>query len=169
MYLRALMISADNFEDLELFYPLYRLKEEGVTVKVASMRGGKITGKHGYPIDVDLTLDEAKPEEFDMLVLPGGRAPEKVRLDKNALEIARFFFRQNKPVGAICHGVQTLISAGVIEGRRATCYIGIRDDLISAGAHYEDKEVVVDGNLITSRGPDDLPAFGREIIKILKK
>ncbi|MDJ1421733.1 MAG: type 1 glutamine amidotransferase domain-containing protein [Candidatus Methanoperedens sp.] len=167
--MRALMISADNFEDLELFYPLYRLKEEGVTVKVASMREGKITGKHGYPVDVDLTLDEVKPDEFDMLVLPGGRAPEKVRLDKNALEIARFFFHQNKPVGAICHGVQTLISAGVIEGRRATCYIGIRDDLISAGAHYEDKEVVVDGNLITSRDPDDLPAFGRELIKILKK
>jgi len=167
--MKALMISTDNFEDLELFYPLHRLKEEGVTVELASMKDRPITGKHGYSIDVDLTLDDVKPQEYDMLVLPGGRAPERVRLAERALEIARFFFRENKPVGAICHGIQILVSAGVVEGRRATCYIGIRDDLKLAGAHYEDKEVVVDGNLVTSRNPDDLYAFGRELVKKLKE
>ncbi|MCX9009553.1 MAG: type 1 glutamine amidotransferase [Candidatus Methanoperedens sp.] len=167
--MKALMISTDNFEDLELFYPLHRLKEEGVTVELASKKGGPITGKHGYSIGVDLTLDEVNPGEYDILVLPGGRAPEKVRLEERALEIARFFFRENKPVGAICHGVQILVSAGVMEGRRATCYIGIRDDLKLAGARYEDKEVVVDGNLVTSRNPDDLYAFGRELVKKLQE
>jgi protease I len=167
MQLKAVIISADNFEDVELFYPLHRLKEEGIAVEVASMKEGSITGKHGYPIHVDLTLAEVKPEEFDMLVLPGGRAPERVRLEEKALEIARYFFDKNKPVGAICHGVQVLISAGVIRGRKATCFIGIRDDLKSAGAQYEDKEVVVDGNLVTSRNPDDLYAFGRELVRKL--
>ncbi len=157
------MLSADNFEDLELFYPLNRLKEEGIDVKVASIKKGTITGEYGYSANVDLTFNEVKPEDFDMLVLPGGKAPEKVRLEEKALEIARYFFRENKPVGAICHGVQTLISAGLMKGRKATCYIGIRDDLKSAGAHYEDKEVVIDGNLVTSRNPHNLHAFGREI------
>ena len=166
--MKALILSADKFEDMELFYPLNRLKEEGITVKVASMKKGAITGEYGYSIDVDMTFGEVKPEEFDMLVLPGGKAPEKVRLDEKALDIARYFFRENKPVAAICHGVQTLISAGVIEGRKATCYIGIRDDLISAGALYEDREVVVDGNLVTSRHPRDLYAFGRELVRKLK-
>ncbi len=165
--MKALIISADNFEDMELFYPLHRLKEEGVAVKVASMKEGAIKGKHGYSIHVDLTLAEVKPEEFDMLVLPGGRAPERVRLEEKALEVARYFFNENRPVAVICHGVQILISAGVIRGRRATCFIGIRDDLKSAGALYEDKEVVVDGNLVTSRNPDDLYAFGRELIRKL--
>jgi protease I len=163
--LKALILSADNFEDLELFYPLNRLKEEGVIVKVASMKKGMITGEYGYSIDVDLTLDEVNPAEFDMLVLPGGKAPEKVRLEEKAIEIARYFLGENKPVGVICHGVQMLISAGVVKGRKATCYIGIRDDLKCAGAIYDNKEVVVDGNLITSRHPGDLYAFGRELVK----
>ena len=163
--MKALILSADNFEDQELFYPLNRLKEEDVIVKVASMKKGIITGEYGYSLDVDITFDEVNPEEFDILILPGGKAPEKVRLEEKALEIARYFFRENKPVGAICHGVQTLVSAGVMEGRKATCYIGIRDDLKCAGVLYEDKEVVVNGNLITSRHPRDLYAFGRELVK----
>lgn len=161
--MKALILSADNFEDQELFYPLNRLKEEGIAVKVASMKKGTITGEYGYSIDVDMVFDEVNPEDFDILVLPGGKAPEKVRLEERALDIARHFFKENKPVAAICHGVQTLISAGVMKGRKATCYIGIRDDLKSAGALYEDKEVVVDGNLVTSRHPRDLYAFGREL------
>lgn len=163
--MKALILSADNFEDLELFYPLNRLKEEGVIVKVVSMKKGMITGEYGYSMEVDLTFDEVDPAEFDMVVLPGGKAPEKVRLEGKALEIAQYFFRENRPVGAICHGVQTLVSAGVMKGRKATCYIGIRDDLKCAGAIYENKEVVVDGNLITSRHPGDLYAFGRELVK----
>lgn len=166
--MKALILSADNFEDMELFYPLNRLKEEGVSVKVASVKKGTITGEYGYSIDADLTLADVEPEGFDMLVLPGGKAPEKVRLEEKALEISRYFFLENKPVGAICHGVQVLISAGLMGGRKATCYIGIRDDLKSAGALYEDKEVVVDGNLVTSRHPRDLYAFGRELVRKLK-
>jgi protease I len=165
--LKALILSADHFEDQELFYPFNRLKEEGTIVKIASMKYGIITGEYGYSINVDMTLNEVDPKDFDILILPGGKAPEKVRLEEKAREIAQHFFRENKPVGAICHGVQTLISAGVMKGRKATCYIGIRDDLKCAGVNYEDREVVVDGNLITSRHPRDLYAFGRELIKKL--
>ncbi|ADI73596.1 intracellular protease, PfpI family [Methanohalobium evestigatum Z-7303] len=167
--MKALIISADGFEDLELFYPLNRLKEEGVDVKIASMEKGTITGKHGYPADVDLTFDEINPDDFDMLVISGGKAPEKVRLDEKAIKITKHFFDKNKPVASICHGAQILISAGVVKGRKATCYIGVRDDLKVSGANYEDKEVVVDGNLITSRNPNDLYAFGREIVKMISK
>ncbi|MFP4654497.1 MAG: type 1 glutamine amidotransferase domain-containing protein [Methanohalobium sp.] len=167
--MKALILSADNFEDLELFYPLNRFKEAGVDVKIASMEKGIITGKHGYPANVDLTFNDVNPEDYDILVISGGKAPEKVRLDEKALEITKHFFDRNKPVAAICHGVQVLISAGVAKGRKATCYIGVRDDLKVAGADYEDNEVVVDGNLITSRNPNDLYAFGREIVKMIKK
>lgn len=167
--MKALIISADGFEDLELFYPLNRLKEEGVDVKIASMKKETITGKHGYPANVDLTFDEVNPDDFDMLVISGGKAPEKVRLDEKAIEITKHFFDKNKPVASICHGAQILISAGVVKGRKATCYIGVRDDLKVSGANYEDKEVVVDGNLITSRNPNDLYAFGREIVKMINK
>lgn len=153
---------------MELLYPLHRLKEENVDVKVASMKKGAITGKQGYSVDVDLTLDKVNAEEFDILILPGGKAPEKVRLEEKALELSRHFFRENKPVAAICHGVQTLISAGLVENRKATCYIGIRDDLKIAGALYRDEEVVVDGNLVTSRHPGDLYAFGRELVRVLR-
>ncbi|WP_292485508.1 type 1 glutamine amidotransferase domain-containing protein [Methanohalobium sp.] len=167
--MKALIISADGFEDLELFYPLNRLKEEGIDVKIVSMEKGTITGKHGYPAGVDLTFDEVNPDDFDMLVIPGGKAPEKVRLDEKAIEITKHFFDKNKPVASICHGAQILISAGVVKGRKATCYIGVRDDLKVSGANYEDKEVVVDGNLVTSRNPNDLYAFGREIVKMINK
>ena len=165
---KVIIISTDNFEDLELFFPLHRLKEENIDVEIASIKKGLIVGKHGYHAHVDLTLTDTDPEKYDMLILPGGRAPETIRLDAKALEIVRHFFNENKPVGAICHGIQILISAKVVWLRKATCYIGIRDDLILAGAEYEDKEVVVDGNLVTSRSPDDLYAFGRELVKKLR-
>lgn len=165
--MRALIVSADNFEDSELLVPSCRLKEAGVEVDVASLRHGSITGKHGYEVKVDRTLDEVEPERYDILVLPGGKAPETVRKEHRALEIVRHFFARNKPVAAICHGPQTLISAGVVSGRRATCYRTVAGELKEAGALYEDSEVVVDGNLVTSRQPDDLPAFMRETMKLL--
>jgi len=166
--MKALVFGADGFEDLELFYPYHRLKEEGITTHVASMKKGTITGKHGYEIDADIAFKDVKPADYDILVIAGGKGPEKIRLDKDALEIVKHFFRENKPVASICHAPQVLISAGVIKGRKATCWIGIRDDIIAAGALYEDSEVVVDGNLVTSRNPSDLYAFGREMIKLLK-
>jgi protease I len=165
---KALMISADNFEDTELLVPYYRLKEEGIQVDMASMNIGKIKGKHGYEVAVDKTLKEVNPEEYDILVLPGGKAPEAVRKEKKAIEIAKYFFEKNKPVAAICHGPQTLITAGLMRGRHATCYKSVAPEMKVAGAIYEDREVIVDGNLVTSRQPSDLPAFLREMMKKIR-
>ncbi len=165
--MKALIISADSFEDTELLVPYYRLKEAGVKVAVASLKRGAIEGKHGYAVMADKTLEEINPEDYAILILPGGKAPEKVRKEPKALEIARHFFARQKPVAAICHGPQILISAGLLQGRHATCYESVAEELKAAGARYEDREVVVDGNLITSRQPDDLPAFLRELMKQL--
>ena len=166
--MNALIISADNFEDSELLVPYYRLKEVGIKVVVASLNREAIKGKHGYEVTVDKTLDEVNPDDYAILVLPGGAAPAVVRKEQKALEIARNFFSRNKPVVAICHGPQILISAGLLQGRRATCYRSVIDELIEAGALHEDLEVVVDANLVTSRQPADLPAFMRETMKQLK-
>jgi len=167
--MKALIISADNFEDSELFYPYYRLKEEGIEVAVASIKKGVIKGKHGYEVEADKDLREIRAAEYDLLLLPGGRAPEKIRKEKEAIEIAKHFFEKQKPVSAICHGPQILITAGLVKGRHATCYTSVAKEMKGAGAIYEDREVVVDNNLITSRQPSDLPAFMRETMKMLKK
>ena len=167
--MRALIISADNFEDTELLVPYYRLKEEGIEVDVASIKKGTIKGKHGYEVQADKALKEVDPADYSILILPGGKAPETVRKDKNAVEIAKHFFQKNKPVSAICHGPQTLITAGLMKGRHATSYKSVAQEMKDSGALYEDKEVVVDGNLITSRQPSDLPAFMREIMKVIRK
>jgi protease I len=165
--MNALIISADNFEDSELLVPYYRLKESGIKVVVSSLNRGTIKGKHGYEVTVDKTLDEVNPDDYAILVLPGGAAPAVVRKEPKALEIARNFFSRSKPVVAICHGPQILISADLLQGRRATCYRSVIDELKEAGALYEDLEVVVDVNLVTSRQPADLPAFMRETMRQL--
>jgi len=167
--MKALILSADNFEDTELLVPYYRLQEEGIQVDIASMKKGQIKGKHGYEVEVDKTLKEVDPNDYDILILPGGKAPELIRREKDALEIAKDFFHKNKPVSAVCHGPQTLISAGLLRGRHATCYKSVAKEMKDAGAIYEDKEVVVDGNLVTSRQPSDLPAFMRETMKMLEE
>jgi len=167
--MKALMISADNFEDSELLVPYYRLKEAGVEVAVASLSRRAIVGKHGYNVAVDTTLDEVNADDYGILILPGGAAPAVVRKEPKALEIARNFFARGKPVAAICHGPQILVSAGLLRGRRATCYTSVADELKQAGALYEDREVVVDANLVTSRQPADLPAFMRETMKQLSR
>lgn len=165
--MNALILSADNFEDSELLVPYYRLKESGIKVTVASLKRGAITGKHGYEVAVDKTIDEVNADDYAILVLPGGKAPAVLRKEPKAVEIAKSFFVGNKPVAAICHGPQILISAGLLQGRRATCYMSVADELKEAGALYEDREVVIDGNLVTSRQPSDLPAFMRETMKQL--
>ncbi len=167
--MKALIISADHFEDSELLYPFYRLQEEGLQVDIASIARGKINGKHGYEIVVDKALRDIEPKAYDLLVLPGGKAPAKLRKEPAAVAIAQDFMRSNKPVAAICHGPQILITAGVLEGRRATCYHSVAEELQESGALYEDSEVVVDGKLVTSRQPSDLPAFMREIVRLLEK
>lgn len=167
--MKALIISADHFEDSELLYPFYRLQEEGLQVDIASIARGKINGKHGYEIVVDKALRDIEPKAYDLLVLPGGKAPAKLRKEPAAVAIAQDFMRSNKPVAAICHGPQILITAGVLEGRRATCYHSVAEELQESGALYEDSKVVVDGKLVTSRQPSDLPAFMREIVRLLEK
>ncbi len=167
--MRALIISADHFEDSELLFPFYRLKEEGLDVDIASISRGKINGQHGYEVVVDRALRDVDPNEYDILILPGGKAPAKLRKEQAAIGIAQDFMLRNKPVAAICHGPQILITAGVLQGRRATCYRSVAEELNESGALYEDRDVVVDGKLVTSRQPSDLPAFMREIVRLLGK
>lgn len=167
--MRALIISADHFEDCELLFPFYRLQEEGVDVYIASIARGKINGKHGYEVVVDTALRDVDPNKYDILILPGGKAPTKLRKEPAVISIAQDFMRSNKPVAAICHGPQILITAGVLQGRRATCYHSVAEELQGSGALYEDTEVVVDDKLVTSRQPSDLPAFMREIVRLLGK
>jgi len=161
--MKALILVADGVEDLEFFYPYYRLLEEGVDVDVASPDGEEILGKHAYDFEPDLSFADVNADDYDLLVLPGGKGPEIVRLEPEAIAITKKMFEADKTLASICHGVQVLISADVIRGKRVTCWPALRDDAKAAGADYVDEEVVVDGNLITSRCPDDLPAFCREI------
>jgi protease I len=165
--MKALFLSADNFEDTELLVPLYRLQEAGFTVDVAAGRRDPIRGKHAYDVPVTKLFSEVDPSEYAVLVLPGGKAPAAIRDDPTVQQIVRTFMTEVKPVAAICHGPQILISAGVIRGRKATCYKTVVTELREAGVQYQDSEVVVDGNLITSRQPEDLPAFNRELMRLL--
>jgi protease I len=165
--MKALILSADDFEDSELLVPYYRLQEAGYRVDVAAEKTGVIRGMHGYEVFAVKSFADVDVKEYAVLILPGGKAPASVRKDPQANAIARHFFDYNKPVGAICHGPQTLISAGLLHDRRATCYQTVAKELQEAGALYEDREVVVDGRLVTSRQPEDLPVFMREMMKLL--
>lgn len=167
--MKALIISADNFEDTELLYPFYRLIEEGFLVDIASFEKGKIKGKHGYTVPVNLSLSEVNPEVYDLLILTGGKAPETLRKDSRVLEIVKAFYSSGKAIGAICHGPQILISAGLLKGKRATSYKSVAKELLEAGATYVDKEVVVEGNIVTSRMPADLPYFMKALLEMVKK
>ena len=172
---RAIVLTADKFEDFELFVPYFRLIEEGVAVDVAAPAKEKITGENGYVFEnVDLTIDEVDPQRYYLLFIPGGHphgAPTTVRKNRKAQEIARAFFKASKPVAAICHGPYLLVSADVVAGRRLTSFWGdgVPDEIKAAGGTYVDKDVVVDGNLITSRWPMDLPAFMQEVMRTLGK
>jgi len=165
--MKALILAENDFEDLELFYPYHRLREEGIEVLIASSQE-KLRGKRGYEVKADLKYEEVREEEFDILVIPGGKSPERVRLQPRAVEITRHFFQENKPVAIICHGVQVLISAGVVKGRRIACWYGVKDDLVAAGGEFVDG-VTVDGNLVSARHPGDLAEWMKTFIRILKK
>ncbi len=167
--MKALIISADLFEDSELKIPYHYFLELGISVDIASMKKGTIIGKHGFSVDITITLDEVDPKQYDILILPGGKAPAMIRKESKALVIAQYFFEHNKLVAAICHGPQILISAGLMKGRVATGYKSIAKELKDAGAIYKDMEVVIDKNLITSRQPSDLNAFMEAIMQSLDK
>lgn len=153
---------------MELHYPYLRLIEEGATVEVVAAAKDAIVGKHGLQVTPDKTFDEARAQYYDGVILPGGWAPDRLRRDPKAVAFVREIDQRKKLVAAICHGPHILISAGIIKGKRATCFVAIKDDVMNAGADYVDEEVVRDRNLITSRTPRDLPAFCREIINYFK-
>lgn len=165
---KILMITGEGCDDAEVLYPLYRLREAGYEVTVAAAET-VVGAKYHYTFPVDVTLDGIVPEEYDGLVLPGGKAPESLRLIPDVLRAVRKFFDDGKPVGAVCHGPQILISSGNLKNRRCTAAPGIRDDVIMAGGCYEDVEVAEDRRLVTSRRPDDLPAFMREFMRVLEE
>jgi protease I len=166
--MKAIIFVADGVEDMEFYYPYYRLKEQGIAVDVAGPHSGTVTGKHGYSIPIDTPLAEPKAKNYDMVILPGGSAPEILRNHPTVVDLVKQCLADGKIVASICHGAQILISANVLKGRRATCVKSIKDDIIAAGADYVDEAVVIDGNLITSRTPDDLPSFCREIFHALE-
>ena len=153
------------YEDLELWYPRLRLEEAGCTVIVAGpAAGATYTGKHGYPCRVEAAFSDLRASDFDGLLVPGGFAPDKIRRDRHVLELTREVHAAGKLVAFICHAGWVLISAGILRGRRATSTVGIRDDMVNAGATWVDAPLVVDGNLVSSRTPADLPAFGRGMV-----
>jgi protease I len=156
---RIALLVAPMYRDEEVFEPLAVLRGRGASVTVLGLDGAAVPGKLGGTIEPDGRIVDARPDDFDAVIIPGGQAPERLRLDAATLAFVREFARRGSPIAAICHGPQVLISADLLRGRRATCYEGIRDDVKLAGARYEDAPVVIDGNLITSRTPDDLPPF----------
>jgi len=166
---KALILTADQFEDSELLVPYHRLREEGITVHIGAPAHGLLRGEHGYKVEATRAFAEVKPGDYDLLVVPGGQAPDALSDDKTALRIAQWFFEQRKPVAAICHGPLVLAATGLMEGRQATGHPSIAFALRAAGVRYLDREVVVDDNLVTSRGPEDLPAFMRELMKMVHR
>jgi protease I len=148
---------------------MYRLQEEGVKTIIIGLTKDAIKGKKGYSITPNALIDDVKAADFDFLIVPGGKSPEKLRLNNKILRFVKDFDTQGKPIAAICHAGQVLASAGIVKNRTLTCVAGIRDDMINAGAHYIDKAVVSDGNLVTSRVPSDLPEFARAMIEAFQK
>ncbi len=167
---RVAIVVANGFEQVEMTSPREALEEAGAETYLVSIEDNRVKGwKHtnwGDTFEVDVPIDEANPEDYDALLLPGGvMNPDKLRRDERVLEFVREFFEEGKPVAAICHAPWTLIDAGVVEGRHVTSYPSIRTDLENAGAEWTDEEVVVDQGLVTSRKPEDLPAFNAKMLE----
>jgi len=159
-----LLFTAPVYEDLELWYPKIRLDEAGARTVIAGLTMDEVRGKHGYPCTPDVTVDELKAGDFDGLVIPGGFAPDKLRRSQKVLALTREIFDAGKLVAFICHAGWVPISARIVKGKRGTSVNAIKDDLVNAGMLWEDRSVVVDGNMITSRNPGDLPDFMREVV-----
>ncbi len=162
-----LVLVGPEYEDLEVWYPKLRLEEAGFAVKLAGIGERTYRGKHGYPCTVDGSIADFPASELAGLVAPGGWAPDKLRRDGEVLKRVREMHAAGKMVATICHGPWILISAGVVRGRRMTSTVGIRDDLVNAGATWVDEPAVVDGNVVSSRVPADLPAFARAMLQLL--
>ncbi len=162
----AILVERD-YQDLEVWYPALRLREEGATVVFLGTDAKEYKGKFGYPLSVDEAVGNVKPADFDAVIVPGGWAPDFLRRYKAVLDFVRDMAALNRPVAAICHAGWVLASAGVLKGKTVTCFSAIKDDVVNAGARWVDREVVVDMPLITARKPDDLPAFTAALIERL--
>jgi len=163
----AAILVEDLYQEMEVWYPAYRLREAGVKTIFVGTGKKEYSSKRGYPVQAEGDIKEVRARDFDAVIVPGGYAPDLLRRFE---EVNRFVAEMNKAgkvVAAICHAAWVLASAGILKGRMATCFHAIKDDVINAGARYVDQEVVVDKNLVTSRKPDDLPAFMRETLKLL--
>ena len=171
---RIAILATDGFEESELKSPKEAMENEGFEVDIVSLKSGSIKawdeGNWSKEYKVDKTLDSVSANEYNALVLPGGVInPDKLRIEEDVITFIKDFFKQSKPVASICHGPWSLINADVVKGRTMTSYPSIKKDLINAGANWEDKEVVVDEGLVTSRNPDDLPAFNSKLIEEIKE
>jgi protease I len=162
-----IVLVEQDYQDMEVWYPVFRLREAGASVKlIGTGSAPEYKGKYGYPCKVDGAAHLVMPAACDGLVIPGGWAPDKLRMVPAVLTLVREINAAKKPIACICHGGWVLVSADIVRNRNVTSYIAIRDDLINAGAHWHDRDVVVDENLVTSRKPDDLPVFMREFIRL---
>jgi protease I len=165
---KVVILIENNYQDLEFWVPYYRLKEEGAEVTVVGSGSSRTyTSKYGYPVEVEKEAKDIDMSKYDGVVIPGGYAPDLMRRYPEMVRIVREADQKGKVISAICHAGWMLVSAGILKGKKATGFFAIKDDLVNAGARYVDEEVVRDGKLITSRKPDDLPAFCRETIEAL--
>lgn len=164
---RVALFVANFYEDLEFWYPYYRLKEEGAEVVIIGPGIDSYAGKHGLPVKSDKAISEVDPKKFDGLIIPGGYSPDHMRRSPKMVEFVKAMHADGKPIAAICHAGWMLASAGIVRGKKLTSFYSIKDDMINAGAEWVDSEVVRTGNLITSRMPSDLPAFCLAIITAL--
>jgi protease I len=167
--MKGLILTADDFEEAELLVPYYRLQEAGLAVDVAAPRRGRVRGKHGYPFEAPMSFADIAPLQHDALVIPGGPAAEALADDKAAVRIAVWFLEEHRPVAAICHGPLVLVETGLMEEREATGHPSIELALRAKRVRYVDQEVVNDGEIVTSRRPADLPAFMRELMKLIER
>lgn len=163
----AILIEND-FEDAEAIYPYYRMQEAGHSVVVVGEKKEIYKSKHGYPLKADRTPAEVDLKEFGAIIIPGGQAPDRMRIRPDMVRLAKDAADKGLVIGAICHAAQVLIEAGIVKGKKATCYISVKTDLLNAGAMYLDSPAVVDGKLVTSRHPGDLPAFCKALLELIK-
>ena len=168
--MRVAVLIEQQYQEMEVWYPVYRLKDAGCEVVLVGPEAGKVyPSKLGYPAKADVAAKDVAASQFDAVVIPGGFCPDYIRRSEAMLKLVRDANDQKKPLAAICHGPWVLCSTTALKGRKATCFHAIKDDVVNAGATYVNEEVVADGHVITSRTPDDLPAFVRAILKAMGK
>jgi len=167
---KILIMVEDGFEESEFLYPYYRVQEAGYKAEIVGPKAGETyTGKYGVPIKSELSPQEVGIEEYEAVIIPGGRAPDRMRINKGLVDIVKSAYGKGKVIAAVCHGPQMLIEADIIRGKKATCWKSVVTDLKNAGAEFADAPVVVDGNIVTSRFPGDLPRFCQELLRLLEK